>query len=225
MGNPSLVVRRFFWLGLAGLFAMGCGGTPAGPNGDSQDASDQQQSVPPALCSDAALEKAFRRGEAVGKLFVQVVWGAFGCCNKVDQFVDRFMTRIQEIAPEIDADRVRRRCRYAGVIEGIFAELEKIQQDCETKCFMDGKFIGIIEAKAYCDLVIDTGGDLDPEPWIRTPVATCGFEFETGCDTAFLGTTQTYANTDGACEPYTRDPYFEVWDRCRLRSCDYSNRG
>ncbi|MGC4070398.1 MAG: hypothetical protein QM784_38185 [Polyangiaceae bacterium] len=132
------------------------------------------------------------------------------------------VAELEELKPVADSDKAQKYCRYSGQIEGTFLELESIQQQCATRCFMDGDLVGRIEAKAYCDLAIDSGGALDLVQWVRKPVGICGFEFETGCDVSFLSNTLAYANGNGACEPYTRAPFFAVWDGTRLESCDFN---
>ena len=139
--------------------------------------------------------------------------------------MERVIERIQDLGPEKEKDKARKRCRYVGMLEGVFAELDIVQQECVSECFLDGDVVGAIKAKTYCDLVIDAAGELDPVPWIRTPVGTCGLAFEVGCDARFLATTRVYSNDSGECLPYTAKPYFGIWDASRLQSCDYEQEG
>lgn len=179
---------------------------------------------PPAQCQGQKLESAFRRGWERGKRRVAVVWGEFGECDQVDEFVERVIERVQDLLPERESDRARKRCRYAGVVAGVFDELDVIQQECVEHCFLNGDVVGAIEGKSYCDLVLDAAGEIDPVPWIRAPVGTCGLAFEVGCDARFLTTTRAYSSDLGACLPYTTEPYFEIWDASRLQSCDYDQQ-
>lgn len=179
---------------------------------------------PPTQCKDEKLEKAFHRGWEAGKRRVAQVWSDFGECGQVDEFVERVIERIQDLVPDREKDKARKRCRYVGMLEGVLDELDVIQQGCVTECFLDGDVVGAIEAKTYCDLIIEAAGELDPAAWIRMPVGTCGVAFEVGCDAQFLATTRAYQNEFGACLPYTTEPYFEIWDVSRLQSCDYQQQ-
>lgn len=182
------------------------------------------EATPPEQCSAVKLHKAFLRGWHRGRQRVAALWDNYGACDRVDEFVDQLILGVQELLPDKEPDKVRKRCRYVGMIEGVFAELDAIQQGCVTECFTCGDVVGPIEAKAYCDLVIDAQGELEPVPWIRMPVGTCGFSFEIGCDAQFLATSRIYSNESGTCLPYTIAPYYDIWDASRLKSCDYDQQ-
>jgi hypothetical protein len=175
----------------------------------------------PSSCQTDKFEKAFLHGAQKGRNRVAVTWKKYDSCERLEEFVDEFMLQLEGLLPEADSNKTRKNCRYSGQVEGTFLELEVIQQRCESRCFMNGDFVGQVEAKAYCDLAIDATGELDPVQWLRKPVGICGFAFELGCDVSFVANTLAYTNDVGACEPYTRSPFFGIWDGFRAESCDY----
>ena len=135
------------------------------------------------------------------------------------EFADLVDAKLDEITlPKNRENKLHKRCRYAGAMEGIFAELECIQNECWQICFMDGDRVGRIEAKAFCDLVIEAEGNVDAEDWLRGPVDVCGLSYQIGCDAAFLAVPVTYENEFGACVEYIK---LESWDQSRLKACDY----
>jgi hypothetical protein len=175
----------------------------------------------PQPCLAEKYQKAFLHGEKRGRHRVAMAWKKYNDCDQIEAFVDDFVIGIEDLVPEADTDKMRKYCRYSGQVEGTFLELEVVQEQCESKCFMDGDWVGQIQAKAYCDLAMDAEGEIEPSQWVRQPVGICGFQFEVGCDVSFLANTQSYTNGSGACAPYTRAPFFELWDSSRNKSCSY----
>jgi hypothetical protein len=175
-------------------------------------------------CASPRLRRAFAEGQARGERHVRGVWRRFGSCGRVDAFADAIMQNLEEREGGHFDTGLRAQCRSAGVAEGVFAELERIQSTCADRCFLTGERVGALKARAYCERMIETGGELAARAWVRRPVATCGLNYQLGCDAAFLGETREYENELGACLPYTRGEFSQVWTDTRLRVCDYSRR-
>jgi hypothetical protein len=145
-------------------------------------------------------------------------------CDRVDEFADRVIQRITNMQSRVDqvSGRRNKRCLIAGIVDGGYDSLEIIQDQCWETCFFDGELVGTVSAQRYCELAIETNGDIEAEEWVRQPINTCGFDFEMSCDGAFVGESYDYRNAQGRCLPYTEGDFFDVWDNTRLRACDYS---
>jgi hypothetical protein len=182
-------------------------------------ATTQDQCTPPKL------DNKYQLGLKKGMKLVSQKWKHFEFCDQVESFADSVLVDIDaELASTgADEDQLGKRCRHAGFLDGMFAGLDTVQQYCSDQCFMRGNFIGTLEAITYCNVVIDTAGALDPEPWVRSPVSVCGLEFNLACDAEFLRATTSYTNAFGSCTRYTEPPYWDIWNRTRLKSCDYYN--
>lgn len=237
-------IRLVKWIccGLASVLDCSCGeaafeGAESGPGALEEEMSRSESEIaelglasgaratdssqaPPEQCSEDKLRAVYQRRFAQGESLMDAIWERFQDCGRIDKFVDRVMTTIEALAPDHDSDAPRKRCRYAGLIDGVLSALDTIQQNCVDQCFLSGDLVGAIEGKLYCDLILDAEGDLDPVPWVRQPVGTCGLAYEFGCDARFLATTRSYTHGVDACYPYTIAPYFEVWEASRMKLCD-----
>jgi hypothetical protein len=185
----------------------------------------------PATCEDkcegAHAQRAYQRGFRRGWKTVERSWERHvDDCDRTEAFVDRVLARLEHAQSSCDADDDSRyrRCRVAGATAGALAALDQIQAACDESCILDGELVGNMAAQTYCELAIG-GAPLDAGPWVRGPLNTCGLEYETSCDSAFIGTSIDYTDANGeACERFTEAPYEESWDRTRLKTCDYQNR-
>jgi hypothetical protein len=178
----------------------------------------------PDFCADERLQKAFLVGEKRGSRWVQWLWHHFRCCDKIEKFTDALAVLVEKIDERTATEKGVPRCRHAGIVEGVVAEMERLQTQCQADCYAKGESVGAVEAKTYCELAIAAAGQLQPSAWTRQPVGLCGFAYEMGCDAKFLGATTSYVNSQGACAPYTSDPYAEIWKLSRLKTCDYNRR-
>jgi hypothetical protein len=177
--------------------------------------------VAPADCAFGKGAKFYEQGRSKGSKLVQKLWRG-ASCGSVEAFADRVLQHLGELeVSQGEESRVHRWCRYAGSVDALWEGLDKIQLDCEASCFMDGDFVGQVEAKIFCDLAIEAGGALEPESWLRPPVASCGFQYQLACDSRFLGTAGSYANAEGVCAPYTEAPYTTLFESALLRSCAF----
>lgn len=195
---------------------------------ESQDACVATPIAPTCedRCAGERATTAYQRGFRRGWKSVQRAWDRHGDdCDETEAFVDRVTERIEHAQQRCDADddSTYRRCRIAGATAGAFAALEQIQLACDDRCMLDGELVGQVAATTYCELAIG-GAPLEAEAWVRGPLNQCGLQYEVACDSSFIGTSIDYANPQGQCEPFTEGAFATVWDRTRLKACDYQNR-
>jgi hypothetical protein len=179
-------------------------------------------------CSTASGLEAYRAGWLASHQRVHRSWRKTDDCDALEDFLDRVSLRLEDLLVERDATDTPtdRRCRLSGKLDGGWAALEEIQLTCDDACVLRGAVVGSAAATAYCELAIDSGGNLAVDEWLRGPVNLCGLSHEVTCDSVFVGETVDYRNAAGAtCEPCTRAPHLDAWDRSRERSCDYRNAG
>jgi hypothetical protein len=223
----TMAIRTWPW-GLC-IIAAACGGANPADAGAAdplrlRTIPEEQQASPADNCTTDNLPNFYRQGVKKGQNVVDKLWKKMNSCAEVEDLADQVSASLAEIELLNDSeDKLKKRCRYAGSIDGLLTELDTIQAQCDELCFMNGEFVGKIESKAYCDLAIEANGDLDVPAWIRGPVRICGLDFELACDSEFMEATAAYSNAVGECAPYTRDSFFEIWDRSRLKGCDYNN--
>lgn len=178
----------------------------------------------PEFCTDEGPQKAFLFGQQRGAHWVEWLWSRLQCCDKVERFTDALAVLVEKIEERTATEEGASRCRHTGIVEGVTAEMERLQTQCEAECYARGESVGAVEAKTYCELAIAADGQLRPSAWTRQPVGLCGFAYEMGCDAKFLGATSSDLNGRGACAPYTSEPYAEIWKLSRIKACDYYRR-
>jgi hypothetical protein len=182
-------------------------------------------SVIPDFCADNDQQKAYQSGEKLGLFWVKWMWKHFRCCDRVERFADALMVLVEKLDQKTNSEKGLPRCRHAGIVEGALEAMNGIETQCQTDCYNKGDAVGAVKAKTYCDQAIAASGQLQPPTWTRKSVGICGLAYEMGCDARFLGVTTSYANAQGlACSPYTSGLYSDIWDRSRLKSCDYSQK-
>jgi hypothetical protein len=217
-----------------------CGGTPRSCDGNvdacttatCDEAADTCVTAPRGpdcqLTCDSApsTREAYRDGWQAGHRRVHRAWRKSDSCDALEAFLDRVSLRLEELMADSDPDAppTDRRCRVSGKFDGSLAALDEIQLTCDDRCVMRGAVVGKAASAAYCELAIGAAGALHVDEWLRGPINLCGLSHETTCDAVFIDETSTYENAAGTCAPYTRAPFFDVWDRSRERSCDYRNR-
>jgi hypothetical protein len=206
--------------GLGTVAAASASELAPGNAGGALDAP-RAAAVAPADCAFGKGAKFYEQGRSKGSKLVQKLWRG-ASCGRVEAFADQVIEHLGELElSQGEESRVHRWCRYAGSVEALWEGLDRIQLDCDAHCFMDGDFVGQVAAKVFCDLAIEALGALEPEAWLRPPVASCGFQYQLACDTRFLGTAGGYTNEEGVCAPYTEVPYTELFESARLRSCAF----
>ena len=141
-------------------------------------------------------------------------------CDRIDYFLGVIEDNVSRLTlPAHARDFVI--CRYTGAVDGVYEQLDNLYGECGDTCFMEGEIIGEMAGEVYCELSLALGGLEVADRFIRGPVRTCGFNFETGCDSAYMGTTINFENGLGRCEPYTINEYENVWDETRNNQCYY----
>ena len=197
-------------------------GSPSLPDTDAQQTA--LSATVPDSCSDSKSSVAYQSGEKLGARWVQWMWKHYRCCDRVEKFDDALTILVEKIQQWADAEKGVPQCWHMGIVAGALEAMDSVETQCQDSCSAKGETTGAAAAKTYCDQAIGAGGQLQPPTWTRQPVGICGLAYEMACDAKFLGTTTSYVNGQGACAPYTRDPYSEIWNLTRLQSCDYYRR-
>lgn len=168
--------------------------------------------------------RGYQSGVAMGRSLVQRAWASVNDCDELELFTDIVVTNVQSY--QIGGASTYTICRHTGMVDGVFQELDAVWLQCDGQCCQEGQVIGELAAELYCQLSIILGGLAAPDDFVRRPVFTCGFTFETCCDTDFIGTSLSFEgfNLEGElvqCLPYTQNPYVEVWNGTRELQCMY----
>jgi hypothetical protein len=182
--------------------------------------ADANSDVPVSCRATAGTISSYRTGLRLGKNLVKSAWGNVRNCDRIDYFHEVLSDNVSRLTlPENPSASTV--CRYTGTVDGVYRELEDQYGTCADECFLDGELAGQLSGEVYCELSIALGGLVEADDFLRGPVEVCGLSFEIGCDSAFIGTTVDYVNEYGACEPFTEDDFFGVWDQARNNQCAY----
>jgi hypothetical protein len=169
-------------------------------------------------------ERAYLLGVDSGKSLVNRAWASVNDCDRIETFADIVTANVDAYTLTGSSRYVI--CRYTGLVDGVFEQLDAVWAGCDSQCCLEGEVIGELSANLYCELSILLGGLVAPDDFVRGPVYTCGFEFQQCCDGAFVGTTARYVGEDFAgrptqCSTYTSGEYYEVWNGTRALECAY----
>jgi hypothetical protein len=175
---------------------------------------------PPNCNTSTMTRNAYKAGLKVGEKVVQVAWQSINDCDQVEHFLDVVGEDVDHLTLPVHPSAATV-CRYTGTVDGVYNKLDALYGTCADQCFLDGQFAGELSGEVYCELSIALGGLAAADDFLRGPVAVCGFNFEVGCDSSFISVTETYANTDGLCEPFTVGEFSEVWEQARNNQCAY----
>lgn len=185
------------------------------------DAHAQVSTPVPATCSATPqATSAYRTGLRLGERIVTTSWSRVNDCDRVEYFLSIVEDNVSRLTLPPNASNSTI-CRYTGTVDGVYNMLDQLYGTCADQCFLDGEFAGEISGEVYCELSIALGGLAAADDFLRGPVQVCGLNFEIGCDSAFIGTTVSYANSEGVCEPFTEGEFFDVWDQARNNQCAY----
>lgn len=182
--------------------------------------------IPPACQATTSTKTAYKSGISQGKALVDRAWLSVANCDRLETFTDIVIKNVENYAlPTVSS--AYNICRYTGVYDGVYQELDVTWNTCNGECCEEGSVIGDLSAKLYCKLSILLGGMVEPDEFVRRPVFLCGFAFEMCCDADFFGTSINYSGKDStgelqACQPYTDGEYFTVWDETRVLQCAYT---
>jgi hypothetical protein len=189
----------------------------------AQDAHAQTTPAPtiPTACNGSVQARnAYNQGLRTGGTIVSSSWRRVNDCDRLEYFLGVVEDNVSRLTLPTNAS-LATVCRYTGTVDGVYNGLDSLYGTCSDQCFLDGEFAGEMSAEVYCELSIALGGLAVADDFIRGPVQVCGFNFEVGCDAAFIATTASYANTDGTCEQFTEGEFFDVWDQARNNQCAY----
>lgn len=207
---------------LATFFGAAAFASPASAQAQDVPLSCANASTTPGATGNRFTEMMYNSGTASGLRITEQAWDAVDDCTEIDRFVTIVSQTVDQLAPTNPSPFTI--CRYTGMADGIFEGLDALYGACGDTCFLDGLVAGEFAGQVYCELSIMLGGLSVADDFIRGPVQLCGASFQIGCDSAFIGTTLTYANDFGACAPFTLDTppdglFFDVWDQTRNNQC------
>jgi hypothetical protein len=182
----------------------------------------------PQVCTQGFNSASFDQGYSQGKNLISSLFQAIGTdalqrCQREDYFASQVTRNIERLTLPINAtDFVR--CRHSGLFHGVYAQLWTISNICDFTCAYNGRLIGELSAKFYCDFAITFNGfPLDPN-WVpRNPYTTCDFTFATACENIFDVVAGNFIQpgTNLSCKPYishqVSSPYYLTKDySCEL---------
>lgn len=181
--------------------------------------------IPPACQASSFIQNAYKSGVAQGKYLVDRAWLSVANCDRLETFTDIVIANVENYA--LIGTSAYSICRYTGLHDGVYQELDIVWNTCNGECCEEGSVIGDLSAKLYCKLSILLDGLAAPDEFVRRPVFVCGFAFEMCCDGDFFGTSITYKGLDlfgelKECLPYTDGEFFTVWDETRILQCAYT---
>ncbi len=181
--------------------------------------------IPPACQTSSLTKNAYRAGVMQGKVLVDRAWLSVANCDRLETFTDIVVANVENYT--LSGSSAYNICRYTGLHDGVYQELDIVWNTCNGECCDEGSVIGDLSAKLYCKLSILLDGLAAPDEFVRRPVFLCGFAFEMCCDADFFGTSVSYKGLDlfgdlKACLPYTDGEYFTVWDETRILQCAYT---
>lgn len=184
------------------------------------------QPIPDGCKTSAVVTNAYKSGVSQGISLVQRAWANVNNCDRLETFTDIVNQNVANYT--LTGTSAYNLCRYTGMVDGVFQQLDNVWKLCDGQCCSEGSAIGVLAAQLYCQLSILLGGLAKPDTYVRRPVLLCGFSFQMCCDADFLGTSLSYVGKDmfGApqkCEKYTEgDVYTPIWDGTRILQCAYT---
>jgi hypothetical protein len=216
-GNERIDMRRLALThGHALCFALSIVGSWSA----SAHAQSTGNAIPPG-CQGARESRAFNAGTVSGHSLVRQAWANVNDCDQIETFETIITDDLSgyQVPPGSSSYTI---CRFTGIVAGMLDELDAQFQNCQDQCLAEGETAGNISAIAYCQLSIALGGLATADWFLRGPVQVCGLNFQVGCDSSFVGDTENYSNSHGACLPYTQNPFTAVWTQARNNQCAYN---
>lgn len=187
--------------------------------------------IPPG-CQSAYAKRRYEMSLRSGENLAKQAWSKISAqngCLELENFTDIVVGNVERLTlyPRASAAVI---CTYTGTVDGIYNQLDKIWDTCQTDCAEEGRLTGEFAAQVYCDLSIALNGLENADEFMRGPVQICGLEFENACDAEFiywsLGYPDPYDMTipveDRACLLYTEDKFEDVWNQTRINQCAFN---
>jgi hypothetical protein len=166
----------------------------------------------PAACGDSAqMQRAYFSGVQTGKSLVQRAWLSVNDCGKLEYFSAIVRENVEMyVLQGVSSYAI---CRYAGMLDGVYDELDQVWISCGGPCCFEGRVVGALSAAVYCHLSEVLGGLSVPDDFVPRPVCTCD-GFSRCCAGTFTDLTRE------KCPAYAAHPYYEVWQRSRALQCN-----
>lgn len=168
-------------------------------------------SMPSACEESTQTQRAYKTGLLAGRSLVQRAWQSVNECNQLDYFSNVVRANIEGYT--VQGATTYSICRYAGMVDGAYEELDVVWTACGGSCCWEGEVIGMLAADVYCRLSELLGGLLIPDDFVPRPVCLCA-GFSGCCGAAFNDVTRE------RCEQYTLPPFRDVWLTSRALQCN-----
>jgi hypothetical protein len=167
---------------------------------------------PPTACSEnARLKHSYDSGVQSGKTLVQQAWLSVEDCGRLDYLAGIVRDNVNLFT--IPGTSTWAICRYTGMVDGVYEELDAVWMSCSADCCMEGEVFGTLGADVYCTLSELLDGLAEPDQFVPRPVNTCA-AFSDCCVRTFTETTRTQ------CETYADLGAFgEVWKQSLAIQC------
>jgi len=173
----------------------------AAPNGN----------MPPVCAESARAKMAYSTGLQSGKSLVERAWLSVADCGQLGYFSSVVRDNINAYA--LQGASTYSICRYTGMVDGAYQELDTVWTSCGGACCWEGQVIGELAWDVYCQLSELLGGLDIPADFVPKPVTTCT-GFSPCCDEVFMDTTQVQ------CADYTTQPFYAVWQDSATLQCN-----
>jgi hypothetical protein len=132
----------------------------------------------PQVCREGFNSASFDQGYSQGKNLISSLFQALGSdelqrCQRGDYFASQVTRNIERLTLPKNATNFVK-CRHSGLIHGVYAQLKTISNICGFTCAYNGRLIGELSAKFYCDFA-NTFDGLPPDSnWVpRNVFPTC----------------------------------------------------
>jgi len=174
--------------------------------------SAAQNSAMPAVCAASnSTKKVYATGVSQGKELVEQAWQVVGDCGQLAYFSEILKENVE--AYTLSGTSTWLMCRYSGMVNGVYQELDTVWTRCGGECCSEGKAIGELAASLYCRLSELLDGMIVPDNFFPRPVTTCT-GFSQCCQNMFWDTTKL------DCNEYTTPQFYNVWTRSGTLTCN-----
>lgn len=134
---------------------------------------------------------------------------------------DKVIRKLEKSLEKSLKDKKRDRCKKAGLAFGIFRKFKNMNQLCSRGCLYNGRLMGVLGARFFCDMALTFGVWDDPSDLQLNVQNSCDVQFAGNCKAYFDQEAGLY--TDGisaqSCATFLAEPGFA---RSRDRFCSLS---
>lgn len=159
-------------------------------------------------------EEAAREGEdIIGKVGSSLLED----CTNSEKIIKKLEKSLEKALKAKERDR----CKKAGLAFGIFRKFKNMNQLCSRGCLYNGRLIGVLGARFFCDMALGLGTWDDPQDLTANLQNSCDVQFAGNCQAYFDQEAGRFtdASTGQSCAPFLQEPGFI---KSRDRFCSLS---